>query len=178
MSVIIVCDSKESYPCQQEGDLCSNLKGMIEAEEQIEQQKAIDKVTNAQQTLMSVLHHNDIPLDITDECEGVDKCYRNYYVDDLQAEIRTAFLAWKVNMDLQLKWDLYKSRAPRLGILVDADGAEVLTSIELQRISNMQTLDIDFEIGQPVAHKLSVMVHKQLDKEVYDRVDIAFKSRG
>ena len=146
--------------------------------EQQEQQKAIDKVANAQKTLMSVLHHNDIPLDITDECEGVDKCYRNYYVEDIGAEFRTAVQMWKANMDLHLKWDLYKSAHPMLGIIVDADGATVTYEVELQRISNMQTLDIDFEVGRPVASHLVRAVQKQLDKEVYDKVDIAFKSRG
>lgn len=151
---------------------------MIEAEEQIEQQKAIDKVTNAQQTLMSVLHHRDVPIDITDECEGVDKCYKNSYVEDLEAEVRTAFLAWKTNMDSRQKWALHLAKRPTVAVLVNADGVTVPQVIELQPIHNIQTLDIDFTIDQSIPHQLGMRIREQLNKPVYDNVDIAFKILG
>ena len=151
---------------------------MIEAEEQIEQQQAIDKVTNAQQTLMSLLHHSDTPIDITDECEGVDKCYHNSYVEDLESEIRAAFLAWKANMDPRQKWTLSLAKNPTVAILVNADGATVPQVIELQTIHNMQTLDVDFTCKLSTTHQLVMKVREQLNKPVYDSVDIAFKIMG
>ena len=151
---------------------------MIEVEEQIEQQKAIDKVTNAQQTLMSVLHHSDTPIDITDECENVDKCYSNHYVDDISAEVRTAFLMWNASMDLHQKWRLHLAKNPTLVIMVTADGVTNYTPSELQRISNMQTLDLDFRIDESTVCKLALDIKKQLNKPVYDQVDIAFKILG
>lgn len=147
-------------------------------DEQIEQQKAIDKVTNAQQTLMSVLHHRDVPIDITDECEGVDKCLSNRYVEDLESEIRAAFLQWKANMDPRQKWALSLVNKPTVAILIDADGTTVPQVIELQTIHNMQTLDLDYTIDQSIPHQLVMRVREQLNKPVYDKVDIAFKILG
>lgn len=146
--------------------------------EQLEQQKAIDKVTNAQQTLMSVLHHNDIPLDITDECEGVDKCYHNNYVENLEDEIRAAFLLWNASMDLHQKWRLHLAKNPTVVIMVTADGVTNYTPTELQRIADVQTLDLDFRIGESTVCNLALAIKKQLDKPVYDSVEIAFKLMG
>lgn len=146
--------------------------------EQIEQQKAIDKVTNAQQTLMAVLHHSEVPVDITDECENVDKCYINHYVDDISAEVRTAFLMWNASMDLHQKWRLHLVKNPTVVIMVTADGVTNYTPSELQRISNMQTLDLDFRIGESTVCKLALAIKKQLNKPVYDSVEIAFKIMG
>lgn len=144
----------------------------------LEQQEAVDEVTNAQKTLMAVLHHHEVPVDITDECEGVDKCYRNYYVDDISAEVHAAFLMWNASMYLHQKRRLHLAKDPTVVIMVTADGVTNYTPIELQRISNVQTLDLDYQIGEPTACKLALAIKKQLDKPVYDSVEIAFKIMG
>lgn len=143
-----------------------------------EQQEAIDKVTNAQKTLMSILHHSEVPIDITDECENVDKCYSNHYVERLEDEIRVAFLMWKASMDLHQKWRLHLAKNPNVVIMVTADGVTKYTPIELQRVSDVQSLDLDYRIGEPTACKLVMDIKKQLDKPVYDSVEIAFKIMG
>ena len=143
-----------------------------------EQERAVAEVTGSQDTLYAILHHSDVPVDVTAECENVDKCYRNYAVTDLATEIRAAFLLYKQDMDLKQKWDLYNSNNPMLTVVLVVDGKPFSQALSLEKFTNIQSMDVDFDLGKPTAASLSREVAKELKTDMYKQVDIAFRRGG
>lgn len=148
---------------------------MNELDDLKEEMKARREIETASETLFAVLNHRQLPYDVTDECSGVDKCYRNYCVTDLAAEIRAAFGLWKTTMDLEQKWNLYRQPNPMMQIILDVDGKLFSQALSLDRISDITTMDVDVYISIPTAKRLAKYAEQQLDKTEYNKVNIAFK---
>ena len=162
---------------------CDYYKAQEELQKQREvelkaRQQAIDEVTSSQDTLYAVLNHSDLPVDVTAECENVDKCYRNYAVTDLATEIRAAFLLYKQSMDSKQKWDLYNSNNPMLTVVLVVDSKPFSQALSLEKFTNIQSMDVDFDLGKPTATRLSREVAKELKTDMYKQVDIAFRRGG
>lgn len=149
---------------------------MNELEDLKEEMRARREIETSGDTLFAVLNHQKLPFDVTSECEGVDKCYRNYCVTDLAAEIRAAFALWKATMDLEQKWDLYRQPDPMMQIILNVDGQLFGQALSLDRISDITTMDVDVEIGIPTAKRLAKYAKEHLDTTEYNQVDIAFKT--
>lgn len=148
---------------------------MNELEDLKEEMRARREIETSSETLFAVLNHRPLPFDVTSECEGVDKCYRNYCVTDLAAEIRAAFSLWKATMDREQKWELYRQPNPMMQIILNVDGKIFDQALSLDRISDITTMDVDVEISIPAAKRLAQYAEHRLDKTEHNKVDIAFK---
>ena len=148
----------------------SELLAAQEAEDKA-QERAVNDLKAAKDTLYGVLNRTEHPTDISDQYPQHWRVYRQYCVTDLADDIIDAF----EQCADYLKADVESNCGSiRIDVYLPDRCENYNTLVEYKRIANMLSGCYEYELIHVMVQKLALVIQRETGLETFGEVEIMF----
>ena len=148
----------------------NDLRAAQEAEDKA-QERAINDLKSAKDTLYGVLNRTEHPVDISDQYPQHWRVYRQYCVTDLADDIIDAF----DQCSHDLKADVESNYGSlRIDVYLPDRCENYNSLIDYKRVASILSMDYEIELVHPMARKLALVIQRETGLETLGEVEIMF----